>query len=76
MQALDLLLQNFISENKNMDEMCFLLQVRGGVAQGAELRAPTAHLDPGLGVSKVHSGWVPRTQEWQEGQVGRCAPCR
>uniref|UniRef100_G1L3U8 Maestro heat-like repeat family member 5 n=1 Tax=Ailuropoda melanoleuca TaxID=9646 RepID=G1L3U8_AILME len=26
MQALDLLLQNFISENKNMDEMCFLLQ--------------------------------------------------
>ncbi|XP_004405643.1 PREDICTED: uncharacterized protein LOC101375189 [Odobenus rosmarus divergens] len=26
MQALDLLLQNFISENKSMDEMCFLLQ--------------------------------------------------
>lgn len=30
MEALDLLLRSFISENKSMDEMCFLLQVRGG----------------------------------------------
>lgn len=36
MQALDLLLQTFISENKSMDEMCFLLQVRVGVPRGAE----------------------------------------
>lgn len=36
MQALDLLLQNFVSENKSMDEICFLLQVRlaDGVGRG------------------------------------------
>lgn len=37
MQALDLLLQAFISENGSMDEICFLLQVR----------APSAHPTPG-----------------------------
>lgn len=37
MQALDLLLQAFISENESMDEICFLLQVR----------APSAHPTPG-----------------------------
>lgn len=57
MQALDLLLQSFLSENKSMDEMCFLLQVRAGGARGAELAALAAQLDPGLGLSKVHSGW-------------------
>lgn len=29
MHALNLLLQTFISENKSMDEICFLLQVHG-----------------------------------------------
>ncbi|XP_073748843.1 maestro heat-like repeat family member 5 isoform X1 [Callorhinus ursinus] len=38
MQALDLLLQNFISENKSMDEMCFLLQ----------------HMEPWLQSDKSH----------------------
>lgn len=28
MHALNLLLQNFISENESLDEICFLLQVR------------------------------------------------
>ena len=37
MQALDLPLQAFISENESMDEICFLLQVR----------APSAHPTPG-----------------------------
>lgn len=37
MQALDLLLQAFISENESMDEICFLLQVR----------APSTHPTPG-----------------------------
>ena len=30
MQALSLLLQSFVSENRSMDEVCFLLQVRPG----------------------------------------------
>lgn len=34
MQALDLLLQSFVSENKSMDELCFLLQVRRRLQQG------------------------------------------
>nr|XP_044636991.1 maestro heat-like repeat family member 5 isoform X3 [Equus asinus] len=38
MQALDLLLQNFISENKSMDEICFLLQ----------------HTEPWLKSDKIH----------------------
>ncbi|XP_032272001.1 maestro heat-like repeat family member 5 [Phoca vitulina] len=38
MQALDLLLQNFISENKSMDEICFLLQ----------------HMEPWLQSDKSH----------------------
>lgn len=43
MQALSLLLQTFISENKSMDEVCFVLQVRVGAvwAQSRGLRAPT-----------------------------------
>lgn len=61
MQALDLLLQSLISENKSMDEMCFLLQVRPALARGAAA-APGAH-----------PGRLPRTQRWPEGQVGRSA---
>ncbi|XP_046498449.1 maestro heat-like repeat family member 5 [Equus quagga] len=38
MQALDLLLQNFVSENKSMDEICFLLQ----------------HTEPWLKSDKIH----------------------
>lgn len=37
MQALDLLLQSLISENKSVDELCFILQVRLGLAGGARL---------------------------------------
>lgn len=51
MQALDLLLRTFVSENKSMDEVCFLLQVRAG------LRHRGLRAFPG-----VHSGWVPGGQ--------------
>ena len=37
MQALDLLLQSLISKNKSVDELCFILQVRLGLAGGARL---------------------------------------
>lgn len=40
MQALDLLLQTFISENKSMDEVCFLLQVRAGCGAAGSERFP------------------------------------
>lgn len=54
MQALDLLLRTFISENKSMDEVCFLLQVRAGSgASGAAGRRA---------FPRVHSGWVPGAQ--------------
>lgn len=41
MQALDLLLRTFISENKSMDEVCFLLQVRAGLRRLRRRGAPS-----------------------------------
>lgn len=78
MQALDLLLQAFISENESMDEICFLLQVRApsthptpGPTQGASCRWRARRAGPPVRLAHVPKCWgcSPLPSE-------QCGPCK
>lgn len=68
-KALDLLLQTFVAENKSMDEVCFLLQVKDpGLPGPPHAWSHTLTQVPG-GLSALVRGWrwVSQKSPWPWG---------